>query len=150
MNKELKFRFEVTVSASPTERDSIGCDGLFIKDVQMVPIEEFQKTSEFVDGMNAYLSKHLADHIEKFAAAFVQETKLDPTRVNMVSCWKGMNYRIWFEPFPTQSDIEGYRKRAEEAERIVAVLKERLINAPSTNDHDYEKWRLDFLQYGRL
>ena len=31
--KELKQYFEITWSGEPTERDSIGCDGLYVKDI---------------------------------------------------------------------------------------------------------------------
>lgn len=80
------------------------------------------------------MTKFLTGHIERFAAAFIKETGLDPTKVKMVQKYSGnmMEAKIWFEPFPENSDIEHYRvraenaeARAERAEKIVAFYRER-------------------------
>lgn len=81
------------------------------------------------------MDKFLTDHIERFAAAFIKETGLDPTKVKMVQKYSGnmMEAKIWFEPFPENSDIEHYRvraenaeARAEKAEKIVSYYRTRL------------------------
>lgn len=95
-----------------------------------------------IDGMSdlskevAKLSKFLTDHIEKFACAFAKETGLDPTKIKMVqqSLDNGFGYKVWFEPFPKESDIEFYRVQAEHArvraEKAEAMV-ERLVEAGS-------------------
>jgi len=82
--------------------------------------------------MSVKLSKFLTDHIEKFACAFAKETGLDPTKIKMVqqSLDNGFGYKVWFEPFPKESEIEMYRIRAENAEaraKRAEVMVERLM-----------------------
>lgn len=72
-------------------------------------------------------------HIEEFAAAFIQETGLDPTKVKMVTQIKGdLSHVLWFEPFPEGSEIEIYRKRAEKSERELAELREQTKWIPTS------------------
>ncbi len=77
------------------------------------------------------VSENVAQHIEEFAAAFAKRTGLDPTKIKMVSSIRGYRHEVWFEPFPSITEIEQYRKRAELAEaelarrdEIIARLKE--------------------------
>lgn len=92
-----------------------------------------------IDGMSdlskevAKLSKILTDHIEKFACAFAKETGLDPTKIKMVqqSLDNGFGYKVWFEPFPSDSEIEMYRAGQERALAELAArdaLIERLVH----------------------
>ena len=92
-----------------------------------------------IDGMSdlskevAKLSKFLTDHIEKFACAFAKETGLDPTKIKMVqqSLDNGLGYKVWFEPFPSDSEIEMYRAGQERALAELAArdaLIERLVD----------------------
>ena len=66
------------------------------------------------------VSESVAQHIEEFAAAFAKRTGLDPTKIKMVSSIRGYRHEVWFEPFPSITEIEQYRKRAELAEAEIA------------------------------
>lgn len=83
--------------------------------------------SEYFSDYVAKVTANLNQHIETFAAAWLQKTGANPTEC--VMCWQleqRGNFRIWFEPFPTESDIEMYRRRAELAEKQLAELKDKL------------------------
>lgn len=74
----------------------------------------------------AAMTDFLTKHVEKFACAFAKETGLDPTKIKMVKQLTdgGLGFKIWFEPFPSDSEIELYRARAETTEADNAKLRE--------------------------
>ena len=72
------------------------------------------------------VNENVAQHIEEFAAAFAKRTGLDPTKIKMVSSIRGYRHEVWFEPFPSITEIEQYRKRAELAEAELARRDEEL------------------------
>lgn len=88
--------------------------------------------------LNGFIQQSMLEinkHVEEFAAAFIQKTDLDPTTVKMVTQVKGdLSRVIWFEPFPTGSEIEIYRIRAEKAEVDLAALRELTRWRPCRED----------------
>ena len=92
--------------------------------------------SKEMGGAVVAITNFITGHVEKFAAAFIKETGLDPTKVKMVQqrIADGFGVEIWFEPFPKESEIEMYRVRTVDAEAEAVKARdmvERLIEAHS-------------------
>jgi hypothetical protein len=104
-------------------------------------IEEVDKEDEMneLNSIISQVSESIAQHTEEFAAAFVKRTGLDPTQIKMVSSIRGYRHEVWFEPFPTLTDIEKYRQRAEIAEAEIARLEQRNEYLEEIQ-HDIDSW----------
>lgn len=88
-----------------------------------------QARIEALEGEVAKVAKLLSEHIEKFACAFAEEVGLDPTKIKMVKQLidGGVGFKLWFEPFPSDSEIELYRGRATLAETSNTAIVKRNV-----------------------
>ena len=81
------------------------------------------------------LHSAISERIEFLSAAFIKETGLNPREVKMVQQITSDGMKIWFEPFPSESEIELYRQRAERAEAEIASLREQVTNLQMSETH---------------
>ena len=106
-------RCHLDVGVCAVHRGNSGCGDYEMED-------EMSEMMDIVKQVN----ENVAQHVEEFAAAFAKRTGLDPTKIKMVSSIRGYRHEVWFEPFPSITEIEQYRKRAELAEAELAHLQE--------------------------